>query len=250
MPDDANKGDTVEITFVNENGDGQKVTLEKGDNGWTSDNSALIPDSQGDTATIAPDTVKDNSEVTAVAKDPAGNESAPVTVTSKTDVLPTVSISVETTSLSDDAAMTALASVNGHTENVPATMEDKLDTTGLVYTVSLSAVTSTAVTVKVTLKDGMGYADVSDYSVVDGAQYSGKISLYGDTGQVSYDGKSTVTVVIPAGSERVSFIVDPVLEANQDAFVAEGMERVVATITEASENVTVAADIVDNSGIS
>ncbi|EPM2183961.1 Ig-like domain-containing protein, partial [Escherichia coli] len=250
LPDDANKGDTVEITFVNENGDGQKVTLEKGDNGWTSDNSALIPDSQGDTATIAPDTVKDNSEVTAVAKDPAGNESAPVTVTSKTDVLPTVSISVETTSLSDDAAMTALASVNGHTENVPATMEDKLDTTGLVYTVSLSAVTSTAVTVKVTLKDGMGYADVSDYSVVDGAQYSGKISLYGDTGQVSYDGKSTVTVVIPAGSERVSFIVDPVLEADQDAFVAEGMERVVATITEASENVTVAADIVDNSGIS
>ncbi|MCF4024439.1 RTX toxin, partial [Escherichia coli] len=85
LPDDANKGDTVEITFVNENGDGQKVTLEKGDNGWTSDNSALIPDSQGDTATIAPDTVKDNSEVTAVAKDPAGNESAPVTVTSKTD---------------------------------------------------------------------------------------------------------------------------------------------------------------------
>ncbi|MCD3679667.1 RTX toxin, partial [Escherichia coli] len=34
---------------------------------------------------MAPDTVKDNSEVTAVAKDPAGNESAPVTVTSKTD---------------------------------------------------------------------------------------------------------------------------------------------------------------------
>ncbi|EPC1716736.1 Ig-like domain-containing protein, partial [Escherichia coli] len=250
LPGDANKGDTVEITFEDENGDEQKVTLEKGDNGWTSSNPALIPDSQGDTATIAPDTVKDNSEVTAVAKDPAGNESTPVTVTSKTDVLPTVSISVETTSLSDDAAMTALASVNGHPENVPATMEDKLDTTGLVYTVSLSAVTSTAVTVKVTLKDGMGYADVSDYSVVDGAQHSGKISLYGDTGQVSYDGKSTVTVVIPAGSERVSFIVDPVLEADQDAFVAEGMERVVATITEASENVTVAADIVDNSGIS
>ncbi|EIH5389295.1 RTX toxin, partial [Escherichia coli] len=34
---------------------------------------------------MAPDTVKDNSEVTAVAKDPAGNESTPVTVTSKTD---------------------------------------------------------------------------------------------------------------------------------------------------------------------
>ncbi|EET7766169.1 RTX toxin, partial [Escherichia coli] len=34
---------------------------------------------------MAPDTVKDNSEVTAVAKDPGGNESAPVSVTSKTD---------------------------------------------------------------------------------------------------------------------------------------------------------------------
>ncbi|EPV5956057.1 hypothetical protein ACV7KM_005311, partial [Escherichia coli] len=85
LPGDANKGDTVEITFEDENGDEQKVTLEKGDNGWTSSNPALIPDSQGDTATIAPDTVKDNSEVTAVAKDPAGNESTPVTVTSKTD---------------------------------------------------------------------------------------------------------------------------------------------------------------------
>ncbi|HHZ0265983.1 TPA: beta strand repeat-containing protein, partial [Escherichia coli] len=78
LPGDANKGDTVEITFEDENGDEQKVTLEKGDNGWTSSNPALIPDSQGDTATIAPDTVKDNSEVTAVAKDPAGNESTPV----------------------------------------------------------------------------------------------------------------------------------------------------------------------------
>ncbi|MCX1919297.1 hypothetical protein JDV46_25205, partial [Escherichia coli] len=34
---------------------------------------------------MAPDTVKDNSEVTAVAKDPSGNESDPSTVTSKTD---------------------------------------------------------------------------------------------------------------------------------------------------------------------
>ena len=69
LPGDANKGDTVEITFEDENGDEQKVTLEKGDNGWTSSDPTLIPDSQGDTATIAPDTVKDNSEVTAVAKD-------------------------------------------------------------------------------------------------------------------------------------------------------------------------------------
>ncbi|MFN6756635.1 hypothetical protein ACK4PD_18195, partial [Proteus mirabilis] len=61
------------------------VTLEKGDNGWTSDTPALIPDSNGDKATIPADNVKDNSEVTGIAKDPSGNESDPSTVTSKTD---------------------------------------------------------------------------------------------------------------------------------------------------------------------
>ncbi|MEQ5142709.1 Ig-like domain-containing protein, partial [Proteus vulgaris] len=85
LPKDANKGDTVEITFEDEKGDKHTVTLEKGDNGWTSDTPALIPDSNGDKATIPADNVKDNSEVTAVAKDPSGNESDPATVTSKTD---------------------------------------------------------------------------------------------------------------------------------------------------------------------
>ncbi|HFI4315287.1 TPA: hypothetical protein ACGQEZ_003292, partial [Escherichia coli] len=51
------------------------VTLEKGDNGWTSSDPTLIPDSAGDKATIPADNVKDNSEVTGVAKDPSGNES-------------------------------------------------------------------------------------------------------------------------------------------------------------------------------
>ncbi|MCG2937630.1 hypothetical protein KZ300_28125, partial [Escherichia coli] len=61
------------------------VTREKGDNGWTSSDPTLIPDSTGDKATIPADNVKDNSEVTAIAKDPSGNESDPSTVTSKTD---------------------------------------------------------------------------------------------------------------------------------------------------------------------
>ncbi|MDZ4904177.1 RTX toxin, partial [Escherichia coli] len=85
LPDDANKGDTVEITFVNENGDGQKVTLEKGDGNWSSDKPELIPDSTDNKVTVPADKVKNNTEVTATAKDPGGNESAPVTVTSKTD---------------------------------------------------------------------------------------------------------------------------------------------------------------------
>ncbi|MEX9799559.1 Ig-like domain-containing protein, partial [Proteus terrae] len=85
LPDDANKGDTVEITFEDEKGDKQTVTMEKGDNGWTSSDPNLTPDSTDNTTTIPSDNVKDNSEVTAVAKDPSGNESDPATVTSKTD---------------------------------------------------------------------------------------------------------------------------------------------------------------------
>ncbi|EQW55613.1 hypothetical protein G905_00191, partial [Escherichia coli UMEA 3087-1] len=80
------------------------------------------------------DNVKDNSEVTGVAKDPSGtgvakdpsgNESDPSTVTSKTDVLPTVSISVETTSTDVNGdGFTGIASVNGTVMDVPATIED------------------------------------------------------------------------------------------------------------------------------
>ncbi|MEE4631893.1 Ig-like domain-containing protein, partial [Escherichia coli] len=63
LPGDANKGDTVDVTFEDEKGGKHTVTLEKGDNGWTSSDPTLIPDSNGDKATIPADNVKDNSEV-------------------------------------------------------------------------------------------------------------------------------------------------------------------------------------------
>ncbi|MBC6573592.1 hypothetical protein GW736_27640, partial [Escherichia coli] len=74
-------GDTVELTFTDEQGAPQKVTLTKGDNGWTSDKPEVVPDSTGNSAVIAADKVKDNSDVTAVAKDPSHNTSDPVTAT-------------------------------------------------------------------------------------------------------------------------------------------------------------------------
>ncbi|STP21823.1 RTX family exoprotein A [Escherichia coli] len=49
----ANKGDTVDVTFEDEKGGKHTVTLEKGDNGWTSSDPTLIPDSTGDKATIS-----------------------------------------------------------------------------------------------------------------------------------------------------------------------------------------------------
>ncbi|HGN0094900.1 TPA: Ig-like domain-containing protein [Proteus mirabilis] len=251
LPGDANKGDTVEITFEDEKGDKQTVTMEKGDNGWTSSDPNLIPDSQGNNTAIPSDNVKDNSEVTAIAKDPSGNESAPATATSKTDVLPTVSISVDTTSVNDNGdKISADASVSGEITEVPATIEDKDDTTGLVYTVALDYVAAQDVTVTITLTNDAGHASAPDYSTLAGSQHDGKIALHGDTGKVTYDGASTVTVVIPAGSKSVSFIVDPTMEANQNAFNAEGMEKVVATITGTSNNATAVTDTVNNAGAS
>ena len=251
LPGDANKGDTVEITFEDEKGDKQTVTMEKGDNGWTSSDPNLIPDSQGNNTAIPSDNVKDNSEVTAIAKDPSGNESAPATATSKTDVLPTVSISVDTTSVNDNGdKISADASVSGEITEVPATIEDKDDTTGLVYTVALDYVAAQDVTVTITLTNDAGHANAPDYSTLAGSQHDGKIALHGDTGKVTYDGASTVTVVIPAGSKSVSFIVDPTMEANQNAFNAEGMEKVVATITGTSNNATAVTDTVNNAGAS
>ncbi|MEA5323923.1 Ig-like domain-containing protein [Proteus mirabilis] len=251
LPGDANKGDTVEITFEDEKGDKQTVTMEKGDNGWTSSDPNLIPDSQGNNTAIPSDNVKDNSEVTAIAKDPSGNESAPATATSKTDVLPTVSISVDTTSVNDNGdKISADTSVSGEITEVPATIEDKDDTTGLVYTVALDYVAAQDVTVTITLTNDAGHASAPDYSTLAGSQHDGKIALHGDTGKVTYDGASTVTVVIPAGSKSVSFIVDPTMEANQNAFNAEGMEKVVATITGTSNNATAVTDTVNNAGAS
>ncbi|WP_249298528.1 Ig-like domain-containing protein [Proteus mirabilis] len=251
LPGDANKGDTVEITFEDEKGDKQTVTMEKGDNGWTSSDPNLIPDSQGNNTAIPSDNVKDNSEVTAIAKDPSGNESAPATAMSKTDVLPTVSISVDTTSVNHNGdKISADASVSGEITEVPATIEDKDDTTGLVYTVALDYVAAQDVTVTITLTNDAGHASAPDYSTLAGSQHDGKIALHGDTGKVTYDGASTVTVVIPAGSKSVSFIVDPTMEANQNAFNAECMEKVVATITGTSNNATAVTDTVNNAGAS
>ncbi|MGN3439769.1 beta strand repeat-containing protein, partial [Proteus penneri] len=251
LPGDANKGDTVEITFEDENGDKQTVTMEKGDNGWTSSDPNLIPDSQGNNTTIPSDNVKDNSEVTAIAKDPSGNESDPATATSKTDVLPTVSISVDTTSTNANGdKVSGNASVSGEAIDVPATIEDNDDTTGLVYTVALDYAAVQDVTVTITLTNGAGYASAQDYSTLAGSQHDGKIALHGDTGKVTYDGASTVTVVIPAGSKSVSFIVDPTMEANQNAFNAEGMEKVLATITGTSDNATAVTETVNNAGAS
>ena len=83
VPDDAQVGDTVEVTVISETSDTpEKVTLTKNaDSSWTSDKPEILPnvDAGKDSSTIPQDKVKDASDVTAVAKDSAGNNSALVT---------------------------------------------------------------------------------------------------------------------------------------------------------------------------
>ena len=83
VPGDAQVGDTVEVTVISETSDTpEKVTLTKNaDSSWTSDKPEILPnvDAGKDSSTIPQDKVKDASDVTAVAKDPAGNNSALVT---------------------------------------------------------------------------------------------------------------------------------------------------------------------------
>ena len=83
VPGDAQVGDTVEVTVITETSDTpEKVTLTKNaDGSWTSDKPEILPnvDAGKGSSTIPQDKVKDASDVTAVAKDPAGNNSALVT---------------------------------------------------------------------------------------------------------------------------------------------------------------------------
>ncbi|HHK6088983.1 TPA: hypothetical protein ACQWI6_002253, partial [Neisseria subflava] len=83
VPGDAEVGDTVEVTVTPEDSNTpEKVTLTKqADGSWTSDKPAIVPNVEAgqSSTTIPQDKVKDGSNVTAQAKDPAGNESAVVT---------------------------------------------------------------------------------------------------------------------------------------------------------------------------
>ena len=82
VPSDAEAGDTVEVMVTPEGSDTpEKVTLTKQTDGsWTSSNPTTLPNVEAgqSSTTIPQDKVKDGSNVTAQAKDPAGNESAVV----------------------------------------------------------------------------------------------------------------------------------------------------------------------------
>ncbi|OBX04221.1 hypothetical protein QV06_07630 [Gallibacterium genomosp. 3] len=82
LPADAQTGDQVEVKYTDENGNQQTVTLTKGNDGWASDNTEVIPDSSTDEVTLPANQVKDGTQVTATASDGVnpGASVKPVTV--------------------------------------------------------------------------------------------------------------------------------------------------------------------------
>ncbi|MFZ7215000.1 beta strand repeat-containing protein [[Pasteurella] aerogenes] len=173
------------------------------------------------------------------------------TDTDITAAIPTVSISVTSSDIdptTGEGATNTYIDSTGTTTTIPATIEDTDSSTALEYTVSLTSATTEDVTVVVNLS---GTAVANDYNSAVDAQHSGSVTLAsGSDGKVTYDSAvNTVTVIIPAGSTSVTFVVDPTLEANEAAFNSEGVESVIATITSTDGAIAVTTTT-NNSGVS
>ncbi|HEM6342732.1 TPA: hypothetical protein U2D03_002362, partial [Streptococcus suis] len=100
---------TVDITYTDENGTPQKVTVTKADDGtWSVPaDSGVTVDATTGAVTIPADQVKDSSPVTAVSKDEVGNTSTtseattPATTDNVTPVAPAVTEVTDPTNLTD-----------------------------------------------------------------------------------------------------------------------------------------------------
>lgn len=222
LPGDANKGDTVDVTFEDEKGGKHTVTLEKGDNGWTSSDPTLIPDSTGDKATIPADNVKDNSEVTGVAKDPSGNESDPSTVTSKTDGVA-------------DAPVLSIPEVTDGYANA-----DELKD-GLQAEVTLPAGTAEGAVITLTVTRPDKTTENVTHTVTKDEVAAGKVSMDIPKDAV-IDGQNSVSVTLTQGSNPakpgnvVDFAADTQIPGDTDGDGATDATPVVA-IPEAADGV-------------
>ncbi|MBB7703425.1 RTX toxin, partial [Escherichia coli] len=222
LPGDANKGDTVDVTFEDEKGGKHTVTLEKGDNGWTSSDPTLIPDSAGDKATIPADNVKDNSEVTGVAKDPSGNESDPSTVTSKTDGVA-------------DAPVLSIPEVADGYANA-----DELKD-GLQAEVTLPAGTAEGAVITLTVTRPDKTTENVTHTVTKDEVAAGKVSVDIPKDAV-IDGQNSVSVSLTQGSNPakpgnvVNFAADTQIPGDTDGDGATDATPVV-TIPEAADGV-------------
>ena len=205
VPSDAQVGDTVEVTVTPEGSDTpEKVTLTKqADGSWTSDKPETVPSVEAgkDSTTIPQDKVKDGSEVSAKAKDPAGNESAPTTATAGNDKL-----SAPTLTANDDGSVVV---------NVPADAAAN-DTVEVTVTPDTTSGNATPVTVVLT-KQADGSWTSSNDAVVPNVK-AGESNTTIDNNSVEDLSKVSAITKTPDGHEsekvEVQALIDsPSLEA-------------------------------------
>ncbi|WP_348914866.1 Ig-like domain-containing protein, partial [Escherichia coli] len=191
-------------------------------NGWTSSDPTLIPDSTGDKATIPADNVKDNSEVTGVAKDPSGNESDPSTVTSKTDGVA-------------DAPVLSIPEVTDGYANA-----DELKD-GLQAEVTLPAGTAEGAVITLTVTRPDKTTENVTHTVTKDEVAAGKVSMDIPKDAV-IDGQNSVSVTLTQGSNPakpgnvVDFAADTQIPGDTDGDGATDATPVVA-IPEAADGV-------------
>ncbi|MCY9776426.1 Ig-like domain-containing protein, partial [Proteus mirabilis] len=222
LPKDANKGDSVDVTFEDENGNSNTVTLEKGDNGWTSSDPELIPDTDNNQVTIPNDKIKDNSDVTASAKDPSGNKSDDVTVTAKPDPV-------------SDIPVLSIPEVDDGYANA-----DELKD-GLQAEVTLPAGTVEGAEITLTVTRPDNTTETITYTVTKDDVAAGKISIDIPKDAVQ-NGQNSVDVSLTQGNNpakpgnKVDFAVDGQIPGDTDGDGVVDTTPVV-TIPEATDGV-------------
>ena len=153
LPADAQKGDTVEVKYTDENGEEQTVTLTKGDNGWTSGNKDVIPDSSTNQVTLPANQVKDGTEVNATASDGINDVPAdPVTVNdTRTPVI----------TLTGESADNQLVKTDGNTITGTVTYSDG-DTAEAAKVTLVNTETNAEKEVTVRADGTFSFTDVAD----------------------------------------------------------------------------------------
>ena len=154
LPADAQKGDTVEVKYTDENGDEQTVILTKGDNGWTSGNKDVIPDSSTNQVTLPANQVKDGTKVNATASDGVNPDvpATPVTVNdTRTPVI----------TLTGESADNQLVKTDGNTITGTVTYSDG-DTAEAAKVTLVNTETNAEKEVTVRADGTFSFTDVAD----------------------------------------------------------------------------------------
>ncbi|KGQ23906.1 Ig-like domain-containing protein, partial [Gallibacterium anatis] len=154
LPGDAQPGDTVEVKYTDENGDEQTVILTKGDNGWTSGNKDVIPDSSTNQVTLPANQVKDGTKVNATASDGVNPDvpATPVTVNdTRTPVI----------TLTGESADNQLVKTDGNTITGTVTYSDG-DTAEAAKVTLVNTETNAEKEVTVRADGTFSFTDVAD----------------------------------------------------------------------------------------